>query len=346
MEQLVGAQIEAIIDEFLHDLRVNRAASDNTLKAYRIDVLDCLVTMNIDGLEALDRVNVDDLRAWMSSESARGYARSSMARRTVAVRGFFRWAQDQGLIDSDPAALLMTPKIPSVLPAVLTEAQAKTLMDDADAYTARGSAGAVREGHQQGLQQGQRRLERGGQQPECQRHQTGGSPADHAIAVRDAAMMELLYATGIRVGELVGIDIADIDFAQRTVRVTGKGDKQRVVPFGAPAARALDQWLQAGRPALASDRSGEALFLGRRGGRVDQRIVRQVVHREARKAGVPDISPHALRHSAATHMLDGGADLREVQEMLGHASLRTTQRYTHVSMEQLKQRYRQAFPRA
>lgn len=159
-------------------------------------------------------------------------------------------------------------------------------------------------------------------------------------------MMELLYATGIRVGELVGIDIADIDFVQRTVRVTGKGDKQRVVPFGAPAACALDQWLQAGRPALASDRSGEALFLGRRGGRVDQRIVRQVVHREARKAGVPDISPHALRHSAATHMLDGGADLREVQEMLGHASLRTTQRYTHVSMEQLKQRYRQAFPRA
>ena len=346
MEQLVGAQIEAVIDEFLHDLRVNRAASDNTLKAYRIDVLDCLVTMNIDGLEALDRVNVDDLRAWMSSESARGYARSSMARRTVAVRGFFRWAQDQGLIDSDPAALLMTPKIPSVLPAVLTEAQAKTLMDDADAYTARGSAGAAREGHQQGLQQGQRRSERGGQQPECQRHQIGGSPADHAIAVRDAAMMELLYATGIRVGELVGIDIADIDFAQRTVRVTGKGDKQRVVPFGAPAARALDQWLQAGRPELAGDRSGEALFLGRRGGRVDQRIVRQVVHREARKAGVPDISPHALRHSAATHMLDGGADLREVQEMLGHASLRTTQRYTHVSMEQLKQRYRQAFPRA
>lgn len=358
MEQLVGAQIEAVIDEFLHDLRVNRAASDNTLKAYRIDVLDCLVTMNIDGLEALDRVNVDDLRAWMSSESARGYARSSMARRTVAVRGFFRWAQDQGLIDSDPAALLMTPKIPSVLPAVLTEAQAKTLMDDADVYTARGSAGAVRGGHQQGPQpgpkpgpkqgpqQGQRQSERDGQQPECQRHQTGGSPADHAIAIRDAAMMELLYATGIRVGELVGIDIADIDFTQRTVRVTGKGDKQRVVPFGAPAARALDQWLQAGRPVLAGDRSGKALFLGRRGGRIDQRIVRQVVHGEARKAGVPDISPHALRHSAATHMLDGGADLREVQEMLGHASLRTTQRYTHVSMEQLKQRYRQAFPRA
>lgn len=346
MEQLVGAQIEAVIDEFLHDLRVNRAASDNTLKAYRIDVLDCLSTMNIDDLKALDRVNADDLRAWMSSESARGYARSSMARRTVAVRGFFRWAQDQGLIASDPAAMLMTPKIPSVLPAVLTEAQAKTLMDDADAHTARGSAGAARQEHQQGPQQEQRRLERDGQQPELHRHQTGGSPADRAIAVRDAAMMELLYATGIRVGELVGIDIGDIDFAQRTVRVTGKGDKQRVVPFGAPAARALDQWLQAGRPALAGDCSGEALFLGRRGGRIDQRIVRQVVHGEARKAGVPDISPHALRHSAATHMLDGGADLREVQEMLGHASLRTTQRYTHVSMEQLKQRYRQAFPRA
>lgn len=333
MEQLVGDQIVAVIDEFLHGLRVNRAASDNTLKAYRIDVLDCLATLHVHGLKALDEIDVDDLRAWMSSESIRGYARSSMARRTVAVRGFFRWAQDQGLIGSDPAAMLMTPKIPSVLPAVLTEAQAKTLMDDADASTQRGSAPA-----------GQAR--RGRQGKECEQEPAGQSSADLAIAVRDAAMMELLYATGIRVGELVGIDIADIDVPRRTVRVTGKGDKQRVVPFGAPAARALAMWLRQGRPSLATGGSGDAVFLGRRGGRIDQRVVRQVVHHKAREAGVPDISPHALRHSAATHMLDGGADLREVQEMLGHASLRTTQRYTHVSMEQLKERYRQAFPRA
>lgn len=332
MEQLVGGQITAVIDEFLHDLRVNRAASDNTLKAYRIDVLDCLTTMHIDSIEALDMVSVDDLRAWMSSDNARGYAHSSMARRTVAVRGFFRWAQDKALIDTDPAAMLMTPKIPSVLPAVLTETQAKALMDDADAHAEQGSAVATEQGHPgQGRPQGQA---------------AASSSADRALAIRDAAMMELLYATGIRVGELVGINIVDIDFAQRTVRVTGKGDKQRVVPFGASAARAVDQWLRVGRPVLVTEQSGEALFLGRRGGRIDQRIVRRVVHGQARDAGVPDISPHALRHSAATHMLDGGADLREVQEMLGHASLRTTQRYTHVSMEQLKQRYRQAFPRA
>ena len=163
----------------------------------------------------------------------------------------------------------------------------------------------------------------------------------------------LLYATGIRVAELVSMDIADIDFSNRTIKVTGKGNKQRVVPFGLPAQRALEIWLEQGRPVLArtatdavKSRAANALFLGARGGRIDQRIARDIVHRAAREAGVPDISPHALRHSAATHMLDGGADLREVQEMLGHSSLKTTQRYTHVSIEQLKNRYGQAFPRA
>ena len=174
-----------------------------------------------------------------------------------------------------------------------------------------------------------------------------------AESQRNAAILELLYATGIRVAELVSMDIADIDFSNRTIKVTGKGNKQRVVPFGLPAQRALETWLEQGRPVLArtatdavKSRAANALFLGARGGRIDQRIARDIVHRAAREAGVPDISPHALRHSAATHMLDGGADLREVQEMLGHSSLKTTQRYTHVSIEQLKNRYGQAFPRA
>lgn len=167
-----------------------------------------------------------------------------------------------------------------------------------------------------------------------------------AIALRDAAMLELLYATGMRVAELVGLDVADVTFGNRTVKVTGKGDKQRVMPFGAPADKALRDWLEHGRPVLCGDMSDDAFFLGSQGGRIDQRMVRKVVHDRAREAGVPDISPHALRHSAATHMLDGGADLREVQEMLGHSSLKTTQRYTHVSIEQLKARYGQAFPRA
>ena len=163
---------------------------------------------------------------------------------------------------------------------------------------------------------------------------------------RDKAMLETLYATGMRVAELVGLDVADVTFGNRTVKVTGKGDKQRVMPFGAPADKALRDWLEHGRPVLCGDMSDDAFFLGSQGGRIGQRMVRKVVHDRAREAGVPDISPHALRHSAATHMLDGGADLREVQEMLGHSSLKTTQRYTHVSIEQLKARYGQAFPRA
>ena len=163
---------------------------------------------------------------------------------------------------------------------------------------------------------------------------------------RDRAMLELLYATGMRVAELVGLDVPDVVFSNRTVKVTGKGNKQRVMPFGAPAQKAIRRWLDDGRPLLVGGQSAAALFLGRQGKRIDQRMVRRVVHECARDAGVPDISPHALRHSAATHMLDGGADLREVQELLGHSSLKTTQRYTHVSIEQLKARYGQAFPRA
>ena len=195
-------------------------------------------------------------------------------------------------------------------------------------------------------------------------------PKAEALFLRNDAIIELLYATGIRVAELAGLDLADIDFSSRTLRVTGKGNKQRVVPFGVPACRALDRWLAEGRGLLTArhqagnarsagsgDRhkadgkgsvqdAGEAVFLGEQGRRINQRQVRDVVHRLAHQAGVPDISPHALRHSAATHLLDGGADLREVQEMLGHSSLATTQRYTHVSMEQLTRKYEQAFPRA
>ena len=163
---------------------------------------------------------------------------------------------------------------------------------------------------------------------------------------RDHAMLELLYATGIRVAELVGLDVHDVAFDNRTMKVTGKGNKQRVVPFGVPAEQSIRRWLEDGRPRLVRARSADALFLGAQGNRIDQRVVRQVVHECAQRAGVPDISPHALRHSAATHLLDGGADLRQVQELLGHSSLKTTQRYTHVSIEQLKARYGQAFPRA
>jgi integrase/recombinase XerC len=160
-------------------------------------------------------------------------------------------------------------------------------------------------------------------------------------------MLELLYATGVRVGELCGLDVDDIDGDRRTIRVTGKGDRQRVVPFGVPAAEALDRWLKVGRPGLTSENSPPALFLGRRGGRIDQRQVRRMVHLALERVeGTPSLGPHGLRHSAATHLLDGGADLRSVQELLGHATLTTTQLYTHVSVERLRASYRQAHPRA
>ncbi|MBW3094198.1 tyrosine recombinase XerC [Bifidobacterium sp. 64T4] len=297
-------------------LKANRGLSEHTVKAYRADVHDCLAYLEEQGVRDLNEVTADDLRAWMGKRSP-SHARSSMARGVVAVRRFFAWAYEHDVTRSDPASTLMTPKIPGVLPTVLSEEQAEELMNREDRDAA--------------------------------------EDPDDPKALRDAAMLELLYATGIRVAELVGLDTGDVDFSNRTVKVTGKGDKQRVVPFGLPAAKALEAWLEHGRPRVLASRSGkgdvpadarDALFLGMRGGRLDQRMARRVVHGAAREAGVPDIGPHALRHSAATHLLDGGADLREVQEMLGHSSLKTTQRYTHVSIEQLKSRYRQAFPRA
>lgn len=316
------------LHEYLSYLKANRGLSENTRKAYGSDVGECLQLLESRGIENLCEITLEDLRGWMAHES-RSHARSSMARKTVAVRGFFAWAHDHGVTTSDPAATLMTPKIPDTLPTVLTESQAEQLLN-APAANPEHSTASIR------------------------RKPSGSAP----VALRDAAILELLYATGIRVAELVGLNVADVDFANHTLKVTGKGNKQRVVPFGTPASQALEDWVERGRHAMvqaarASSHSahggrdaGEALFVGQRGGRLDQRVAREVVHRAAREAGVPDISPHALRHSAATHLLDGGADLREVQEMLGHSSLRTTQRYTHVSIEQLKARYGQAFPRA
>ncbi len=166
------------------------------------------------------------------------------------------------------------------------------------------------------------------------------------IGLRDRAVLEMLYATGVRVSELCGLDIDDLDTERQTVRVLGKGDKERTVPVGDPAARAVQEWLRHGRPALATEHSGPALFLGARGGRLHPTSARRIVHSRIAEAGdMPDVSPHGFRHTAATHLLEGGADLRSVQEMLGHASLQTTQIYTRVSVERLKQVHRQAHPR-
>jgi integrase/recombinase XerC len=182
---------------------------------------------------------------------------------------------------------------------------------------------------------------------EAARAMTPARDPQTALGRRDRMIMELLYATGIRVSELVGLDVDDVDRSRRVVRVLGKGNKQRTIPVGRPAVRAVDAWLERGRPMWATADSGPALLLGARGRRLDPRTARRVVHeRLAAVEGVPDMGPHGFRHTAATHLLEGGADLRSVQELLGHATLTTTQIYTHVSIERLRATYERAHPRA
>ncbi len=319
-------------DRYIDYLRSNKGLGSRTLRAYRVDVLQCLEWCGVNDFSDLNSVSTSVLRQWMYWLN-KNHARSSLARKVVAVRCFFAWTTHVGLISANPAQILNTPKIANELPTVLDEAQAEKLLDCAEDrsedYAVDKSPATE---HQENT-------------PLKSQIKT---KQEYAIALRNAAILELLYATGMRVGELTGLNVQDMDFENHTVKVTGKGNKQRVVPFGVPAAKACKKWLDCGRNALQekSAASSQALFLGVRAKRIDQRVVRDIVHAAAAAANVPDVAPHALRHSAATHMLNGGADLREVQELLGHSSLNTTQRYTHVSIQALKQRYSQAFPRA
>lgn len=255
----------------------------------------------------LETLTLPRLRSWLAAQAAAGTARTTLARRTSSVKTFSTWATRRGLLPNDPAARLQVPKAHRTLPAVLRRDQA------VDAMEAMNSA--VQEGD--------------------------------PLALRDRLIVELLYATGIRVSELCGLDIDDIDTPRRVLRVLGKGNKQRTVPFGEPALVALTSWLTDGRPELVTADSGPALLLGARGKRLDPRQARTVVHQTVSAVdGAPAIGPHGLRHSAATHLLEGGADLRVVQELLGHSSLATTQLYTHVTVERLRAVHDQAHPRA
>lgn len=269
------------LSAFLAYLRANRGLSDNTVKAYGTDVRECLHALASRGIADLRQVTTDDLRGWMAFET-RDHARSSMARKVVSVRSFFAWAHEHGRIEADPAAVLMTPKLPDTLPSVLTEAQAERLMDRVDDDASLHAASS------------QRYETRHDEMPrlDSAHRGEGMSQRDEVVALRDAAMLELLYATGIRVAELVGLDIGDVDWSHRTIRVTGKGSKQRVVPFGDPAEKALAGWKEHGRPLIlrragAGTLDTAALFLGMRGRRIDQRIVRDVVHRAPARAGCP-----------------------------------------------------------
>ncbi len=288
-------------------LTSERDLAAHTVRAYIGDVAGMLEHAAALGHTDLRSLDLRALRSWLARQQTLGKARSTMARRATAVRVFTAWAQRTGRADVDPGAALGTPKAHKPLPPALNAAEARSLLEAAASHADDGSA----------------------------------------VGLRDVAILELLYATGIRVGELCGLDVDDVDRGRRVVRVLGKGRKERTVPYGVPAERAIGHWLQNGRPELFTPGAGAAMFLGARGGRIDQRAVRTLVHaRLAEVPEAPDMGPHGLRHTAATHLLEGGADLRTVQEMLGHASLATTQIYTHVTTERLRQAYRLAHPRA
>ena len=349
--QTLPTGLSTALAEFSRHLDAERAMSRHTVRAYHGDIQSLLEYAWRYGVSEPGSLDVTTLRGWLASQHQAGAARATLARRGAAARAFTSFAHRQGWLAADPGPQLGTPKAHRVLPQVLRREEMNTVLADCEDRALRDFAS------------GQRRTA--------------------AIAMRDAAVLELLYASAIRVSELCDLDVGGLDKDRRTVRVFGKGRKERVVPVGLPAVRAVARWEELGRPVLANARSGAALFLGARGGRIDPRTARRIVHARLRAANfaaaasvaaasaaiaaagtaaaavspapaagesvpqaVRDASPHAIRHTAATHLLEGGADLRSVQEILGPSSPATTQIYTHVSAERLKASYRQAHPRA
>jgi integrase/recombinase XerC len=293
---------------FVAHLRDERGLSPHTVAAYQRDATQFLAFAARAGVTDPAAVEPLLLRRFLALQRTRGLAASSIARKGAALRALFRFLARRGLVAEDPAAGLGVPRGPRRLPVVLKVRQVDELL-------------------------------------------AGPRPVD-PVGLRDRAVLELLYATGVRVGELCGLRLGDVDLAADTVRVLGKGAKQRVVPFGEPARAALLDYLARGRSAMLPERAaaradGEALFFNRRRRPMTQRDVRGMLERYRAAAGAPaGTSPHTLRHSFATHLLEGGADLRAVQELLGHVALTTTQTYTHVSNERLRRVYEQAHPRA
>jgi integrase/recombinase XerC len=318
-EDPLPPEMAAALAAFERHLRAERSLSPHTVRAYVGDVSSLLEHAHRAGAQAPDALAPTHLRGWLARQHASGAARTTLARRGAAARTFTAFAYRRGWLATDPGPQLGTLKTRRTLPHVLRQDEMRAVLDSA-ARRAETAAPASAE---------------------------TAAPAEAAVALRDAAVLELLYATGIRVSELCALTPDSFDHTRRTVRVRGKGDKERTVPVGVPALRAVTRWLDQGRPALATARSGPALFLGVRGGRLDPRTARRIVHQRLREGGATrETGPHGLRHSAATHLLEGGADLRSVQEILGHSSPATTQIYTHVSIERLKSSYRQAHPRA
>ena len=304
----MSENFEKLIAAFTRHLEVERSLSVHTIRAYIGDLDSLLNHLETIGVTDISQLELVHLRSWLANQQVKGGARTTLSRRAVSVRLFTKWAVKNKCLAKDVAATLATPKGHRTLPEVLDIADAKTAMDSLA---------------------------------------TRASEEETPISLRDVAMVELLYATGARVAELCGLDVSDIDYDRQTIRVLGKGNKERTIPLGNPAMKALNVWLKEGRDSIKNSLSGYAVFLGARGKRIDQRTVRTVVYNALQAIeGIERMGPHALRHSAATHLLEGGADLRTVQEILGHASLATTQIYTHVSTERLQKAFKQAHPRA
>ncbi|MBB2942223.1 integrase/recombinase XerC [Actinoplanes lutulentus] len=306
MHEALPPALREAVDDFGHHLAGVENRSEHTVRAYLGDVVSMLDHAVREGRITLADLDITVLRGWLAARLSGGAARTSQARRAAAARAFTGWAHRAGRAPGDPGAQLASPRAHRDLPTVLRADQAEAMMTPAA--------------------------------PDPSENQP--------LSVRDRAVLEMLYATGVRVSELCGLDRADVDHGRQVVRVFGKGAKERAVPYGHPARDALDVWLRVGRPELAGRYSKDALFLGTKGGRLQPTVVRRIVAGAARSAGLPHTSPHDLRHSAATHLLDGGADLRAVQELLGHSSLSSTQIYTHVSTERLRSAFKQAHPRA
>src|SRR4051794_14832456 len=255
--------LQVVLADYDRHLSVERDLSGHTVRAYLADVESMLRHAVALGHAELEAIDLRDLRSWLARERTLGRSRTTMARRATAVRVFTAWLARTGRIDADPGAALGSPKAHRPLPAALRADEVRLLLDAA----------------------------------------TEHALTDGPVGLRDLAILELLYATGIRVGELCGLDVDDLDHERRVVRVFGKGRKERAVPYGVPAARAMDRWVTTGRGELARTGAGPALFLGSRGGRIDQRAVRSLVHaRLAEVPGAPDLGPHGLRHTAATHL--------------------------------------------
>ncbi|GAA3869398.1 tyrosine recombinase XerC [Leifsonia kafniensis] len=311
-----GVTMDAQIEQYLLFLTLERGFSPHTVRAYRTDLLQLASFAAGHGVDAPDGLTLELLRDWVWASSQAGLAKATLSRRAASVRSFTAWLAKSGALPSDPGVRLKSPKPSRPLPRVINRVQMQELLASLELRASTGEPNAL----------------------------------------RDLAIVELLYASALRVSELVGLDVADVDLDRLTVRVTGKGSKERVVPFGVPAHSAIVDYLRRARPALAGAPTvppspggapSSALFLGTAQKRLGVRAVYRVVAAlVADLPGTGPAGPHALRHTAATHLLDGGADLRAVQELLGHASLGTTQIYTHVSTERLKQTYLTAHPRA